>query len=67
MILIFAGFEYYFEGWIFFVFDVNSWKFELDFICYCVMNMGFILDECIYVDDILKGVEVGLNVEVLIF
>lgn len=29
--------------------------------------MGFILDECIYVDDILKGVEVGLNVEVLIF
>ncbi len=67
MTLTLAGLEHYFEGRIFSAFDANSWKPEPDLIRYCAMNMGFTLDECIYVDDTPKGVEAGLNAEVLTF
>ncbi|NAW89394.1 HAD family hydrolase [Vibrio sp. V05_P4A8T149] len=53
-----------FEGRIFSAFDANSWKPEPDLIRYCAMNMGFLLQECIYVDDSAKGVEAGINAEV---
>lgn len=62
-----AGLEHYFKGRIFSAFDANSWKPEPDLIRYCAMNMGFTLDECIYVDDTPKGVEAGLNAGVLTF
>nr|WP_158163488.1 HAD family hydrolase [Vibrio mimicus] len=62
-----AGLDHYFKGRIFSAFDANSWKPEPDLIRYCAMNMGFTLDECIYVDDTPKGVESGLNAGVLTF
>ncbi|WGY45339.1 HAD-IA family hydrolase [Vibrio sp. ABG19] len=55
-----AGLLPYFEGRIFSAFEANSWKPEPDLIRYCAMNMGFRLDECVYVDDTAKGVEAGV-------
>lgn len=67
MTLTLAGLDGYFKGRIFSAFDANSWKPEPDLIRYCAMNMGFTLDECVYVDDTPKGVEAGLNAGVLTF
>ncbi len=50
-----------FTGKVFSAFDANSWKPEPDLIMYCVMNMGFLPSECLYIDDTPKGVEAGLN------
>ena len=44
-----------FKGKVFSAFDANSWKPEPDLIMYTAMNMGFLPNECIYVDDTLKG------------
>ncbi len=57
----------YFTGKVFSAFEANSWKPEPDLIRYCAMNMGFLLDECIYVDDTAKGVEAGVLAGVTTF
>lgn len=62
-----AGLCHYFQGKIFSAFEANSWKPEPDLIRYCAMNMGFMLDECVYVDDTHKGVKAGLNAGVTTF
>lgn len=51
----------YFEGKIFSAFDTNSWKPEPDLVMYSAMNMGFKLDECLYIDDTPKGLEAGIR------
>ncbi|NOH61393.1 HAD-IA family hydrolase [Vibrio sp. RE88] len=51
----------YFKGKIFSAFDTNSWKPEPDLVQYSAMNMGFKLNECIYVDDTPKGLEAGIR------
>ncbi|MEZ8100866.1 HAD-IA family hydrolase [Vibrio bivalvicida] len=51
----------FFKGKIFSAFDTNSWKPEPDLIFYSAMNMGFKLEECIYVDDTPKGLEAGVR------
>ncbi len=51
-----------FKGKIISAFDANSWKPEPDLLKYAIMMLGFVPDECIYVDDTNKGVEMGLNV-----
>lgn len=51
----------YFEGKLFSAFEANSWKPEPDLILYSAMNMGFRLDECLYVDDTPKGLEAGVR------
>ncbi|MEF1289925.1 HAD-IA family hydrolase [Vibrio sp. M260118] len=51
----------YFKGKIFSAFDTNSWKPEPDLILYSAMNMGFKLEDCIYVDDTPKGLEAGVR------
>ncbi|EGA69751.1 putative phosphatase/phosphohexomutase, partial [Vibrio sinaloensis DSM 21326] len=51
----------HFEGKIFSAFDTNSWKPEPDLVMYSAMNMGFRLDECLYVDDTPKGLEAGVR------
>ncbi|MFG0887871.1 HAD family hydrolase [Vibrio sp. CJQ_6] len=56
-----AGLLPYFNGKVFSAFEANSWKPEPDLIRYCAMNMGFMLDECVYVDDTAKGVEAGVQ------
>ncbi|WED24461.1 HAD-IA family hydrolase [Vibrio sp. JC009] len=48
--------EKYFSG-----FDANSWKPEPDLILYAAMNMGYSADECIYIDDTVKGLEAGVQ------
>ncbi|MEZ8722902.1 HAD-IA family hydrolase [Vibrio pomeroyi] len=50
-----------FKGKVFSAFDANSWKPEPDLIMYTAMNMGFLPNECIYVDDTLKGIEAGVR------
>lgn len=56
-----AGLADYFIGKVFSAFEANSWKPEPDLIRYCAMNMGFPLEECIYIDDSAKGVKAGVN------
>lgn len=51
----------FFKGKIFSAFDTNSWKPEPDLIFYSAMNMGFRLQECVYVDDTPKGLEAGVR------
>ena len=51
----------FFKGKIFSAFDTNSWKPEPDLILYSAMNMGFKLEDCIYVDDTPKGLEAGVR------
>jgi len=50
-----------FKGKIFSAFDTNSWKPEPDLVMYSAMNMGFRLEECLYVDDTPKGLEAGVR------
>ncbi|KGY10499.1 HAD-IA family hydrolase [Vibrio sinaloensis] len=50
-----------FKGKIFSAFDTNSWKPEPDLVMYSAMNMGFRLEECMYVDDTPKGLEAGVR------
>ncbi|EKO3408387.1 HAD-IA family hydrolase [Vibrio fluvialis] len=66
-ILQLAGLMPYFTSKVFSAFEANSWKPEPDLIRYCAMNMGFLLDECIYVDDTAKGVEAGVLAGVTTF
>lgn len=56
-----------FKGKVFSAFDANSWKPEPDLIMYTAMSMGFLPNECIYVDDTLKGVEAGVRAGVQSF
>lgn len=67
MTLTLAGLESHFEGRVFSAFDANSWKPDPDLIHYCTMNMGFTLDECIYIDDTQQGVSAGVNAGVMTF
>ncbi|EPR4992642.1 6-phosphogluconate phosphatase [Vibrio navarrensis] len=50
-----------FHGRIFSAFDANSWKPDPDLVMYSAFNMGFLPEECIYVDDTAKGVKAGLS------
>ncbi|AUI88049.1 HAD family hydrolase [Vibrio azureus] len=50
-----------FDGKVFSAFETNSWKPDPDLLMYSAMNMGFLPDECLYIDDTPKGVEAGLN------
>ncbi|SDH00923.1 haloacid dehalogenase superfamily, subfamily IA, variant 3 with third motif having DD or ED [Vibrio xiamenensis] len=59
--LFLAGLLPDFHGRIFSAFDANSWKPDPDLIQYSAMNMGFSLDECLYIDDTAKGLEAGLR------
>lgn len=56
-----TGLMPYFKRKIFSAFEANSWKPEPDLIRYAAMNMGFTLDECLYVDDTEIGWETGCN------
>ncbi|EGU44697.1 CbbY family protein [Vibrio ichthyoenteri ATCC 700023] len=56
-----TGLDQYFKGKVFSAFDTNSWKPEPDLILYSAMNMGFRVEECLYVDDTPKGLEAGVK------
>lgn len=56
-----TGLMPHFKSKIFSAFEANSWKPEPDLIRYAAMNMGFTLDECLYVDDTEIGWETGCN------
>ena len=57
----------YFEGKLFSGFEANSWKPDPDILHFAAMNMGVRLQECIFVDDTVKGVQAGINAEVRTF
>lgn len=50
-----------FTGKIISAFDANSWKPEPDLLQYSVTIMGFLPTECLYVDDTVKGVRMGVS------
>lgn len=56
-----TGLYPHFENKIFSAFDTNSWKPEPDLILYTAMTMGFRLENCVYVDDTVKGLEAGVR------
>lgn len=56
-----TGLLAFFEGKVFSAFDANSWKPEPDLLMYCATNMGFLPNDCLYIDDTRKGVQAGLN------
>ncbi len=51
----------FFENKIFSAFDINSWKPEPDLLLYAAMQMGYRVEECLFVDDTETGVMAGLN------
>ncbi|MDA0148493.1 HAD-IA family hydrolase [Vibrio sp. LaRot3] len=51
----------HFKGKIFSAFETNSWKPEPDLILYSAMNMGYSVDQCLYIDDTPKGIEAGVR------
>ncbi|MCW8329031.1 6-phosphogluconate phosphatase [Photobacterium sp. SDRW27] len=57
----------YFEGKLFSGFEANSWKPEPDILHFAAMNMGVRLQECVFVDDTVKGVQAGINAEMRTF
>jgi HAD superfamily hydrolase (TIGR01509 family) len=50
-----------FKGKTFSAFDTNSWKPEPDLLRFAAMNMGVLVNECLFVDDTAIGVQAGIN------
>lgn len=57
----------FFKGKLFSGFEANSWKPEPDLLHFAAMNMGVRLQDCIFVDDTVKGVQAGINAKVRTF
>ncbi|MCG9788870.1 HAD-IA family hydrolase [Vibrio mediterranei] len=55
-----VGLSEKFRGKVISAFDANSWKPEPDLLQYSVTMMGFLPDECVYIDDTSKGVKMGI-------
>lgn len=58
--LVTVGLEQRFNNRVISAFDANSWKPEPDLLQYAVTMMGFLPDECLYIDDTAKGVKMGV-------
>ncbi|UJF17507.1 HAD-IA family hydrolase [Vibrio sp. SS-MA-C1-2] len=58
------GLSSFFKNSLFSGDDFNSYKPEPDIIHYAALNMGYSLDECIFIDDSLLGVQTGVNAQV---
>ncbi len=56
-----VGLEARFSNRVISAFDANSWKPEPDLLQYAVTMMGFLPDECLYIDDTAKGVKMGIT------
>ncbi|PSU33738.1 6-phosphogluconate phosphatase [Photobacterium lutimaris] len=52
---------HYFEGKLFSGFEASSWKPDPDLLHFAAMNMGYRLQDCVFVDDTARGVQAGLN------
>ncbi|KLV09636.1 phosphatase [Photobacterium aquae] len=57
----------YFEGKLFSGFDASSWKPDPDLLHYAAMHMGYRLQDCVFVDDTVKGIQAGINADVPTF
>ncbi|MFA0439552.1 HAD family hydrolase [Vibrio sp. 10N.286.49.C2] len=53
-----------FKGRVISAFDANSWKPEPDLLRYAVTMMGFLPNECVYIDDTIKGVTMGVATDI---
>ncbi|WP_194437655.1 HAD-IA family hydrolase [Vibrio fluminensis] len=62
-----TGLSDYFLGKVFSAFDTNSWKPEPDSILYSAMSMGYRPEECVYIDDSVKGLEAGVRAGITTF
>lgn len=62
-----TGLEERFAVTCFSAFDANSWKPDPDLLRYAAMNMGFVTNECVYIDDTLKGVQAGIGAGIRTF
>ncbi|HAS42239.1 MAG TPA: haloacid dehalogenase [Microscillaceae bacterium] len=50
----------YFDTHIFSSYEINSWKPDPDIFLYAAQKMGFRPNECLVIEDSLKGIEAGL-------
>ncbi|OJJ14238.1 haloacid dehalogenase [marine bacterium AO1-C] len=50
----------YFDNNVFSSYEINSWKPDPDVFLYATQKMGFHPDECLVIEDSLKGIEAGL-------
>nr|WP_086938196.1 HAD-IA family hydrolase [Thaumasiovibrio occultus] len=53
--------DHYFEGAMFSAFDIQCWKPAPDLLHYAAMQMGYRIEECLFVDDTEPGIEAGIN------
>lgn len=58
---------HYFDGKLFSGFEASSWKPDPDLIHFSAMNMGYRLQDCVFVDDTQKGVQAGINANIPTF
>lgn len=49
-----------FEGHIFSAYDINSWKPNPELYLYAAKSMGYLVEECVVIEDSLAGVQAAL-------
>ncbi len=62
-----TGLDHYFQERLFSCYDINRWKPEPDILFHSAEQMGYALDECIFVDDSHSGAMAGVNAGVRTF
>ena len=55
-----TGLKKYFDNNIFSSYEINSWKPDPDIFLYAAEKMGMNPDECLVIEDSMKGIESGL-------
>ncbi|OEJ99898.1 HAD-IA family hydrolase [Roseivirga misakiensis] len=59
-----TGLKRYFGNNVYSSYDINSWKPEPEIFLYAAEKMGFSPNECLIIEDSLKGLEAGLAAKI---
>ncbi|WP_413112465.1 6-phosphogluconate phosphatase [Thaumasiovibrio sp. DFM-14] len=51
----------FFQDRLFSAFEIQVWKPEPDLLHYAAMQMGYSVNECLFVDDTIPGISAGIN------
>ncbi|WP_087025229.1 6-phosphogluconate phosphatase [Thaumasiovibrio subtropicus] len=58
-----TGLRHYFNECLFSAFEIQCWKPEPDLLHYAAMQMGYSVNECLFVDDTINGIQASINAE----